>query len=408
MRTSNFLRTSLWTGLLAVGLAACSGDGVTNEPPSQEEVTPEARGYITLSINPPTSGSVVYGREAIQTVEEASVYEVRVYFFQLKDGGTATNDADYLFTTAGTTTWKNADGSALMGTNGMGIYSKRIDIPEDLKGETVKIMLLANDTGAVFGNDVIGTTLAASKQKIWTNSLSGSTVSGYYSHDIVEINGQRRFSMSAMAQKYTEGSISGPEAITLPSDNSQVKVSATLVRNVARVDIFNNTPNLTLTAALLYNTPTQTYLFQANPLSTPSDDHRTIFAPISEYFNGQTELPYVNPSGGETAEQANTKTAFYMYEQPTTDDPDKALKLTLGYQLEIEGKQRKGTLDVFFKSSSTHQFINLKRNHRYTIVIGGGQAVTSLVDMVFRLVDWETQDVMTELDTDNDTQVPNP
>ena len=402
MRTSNFLRTSLWTGLLAVGLAACSGDGVTNEPPSQEEVTPEARGYITLSINPPTSGSVVYGRE-VQTVEEASVYEVRVYFFQLKDGGTATNDADYLFTTAGTTIWKNSDGSALMGTNGMGVYSNRIDIPEDLRGKTVKIMLLANDPGTVFGEGESGTTLAAFKQKIWTNSLSGSTVSGYYSHDIVEIDGQRRFSMSAMAQKYTEGSISGPEAITLPSDNSQVKVSATLVRNVARVDIFNNTPNLTLTAALLYNTPTKTYLFKADPLSTPMTTDWTVFAPISEYFNGQTELPYV--TGGE---QANTKTACYMYEQPTTDDPDKALKLTLGYQLEIEGKQRKGTLDVFFKSSSTHQFINLKRNHRYTIVIGGGQAVTSLVDMVFRLVDWETQDVMTELDTDNDTQVPNP
>lgn len=404
MRTSNFLRTSLWTGLLAVGLAACSGDGVTNEPPSQEEVTPEARGYITLSINPPTSGSVVYGREVIQTVEEASLYEVRVYFFT-HDDTLEEGDEHYFFTTAGTTTWKNADGSALMGTNGMGIYSNRIDIPEELKGETVKIMLLANDPGAVFGNEVSGTTLAAFKQKIWTNSLSGSTVSGYYSHDIVEIDGQRRFSMSAMAQKYTEGSDNGQEAITLPSNNSQVKVSATLVRNVARVDIFNHTPNLTLTAALLYNTPTQTYLFQANPLSTPSDDHRTIFAPISEYFNGQTELPYVNPSGGETAEQANTKTAFYMYEQPATDDPDKALKLTLGYQLEIEGKQRKGTLDVFFKSSSTHQFINLKRNHRYTIVIGGGQEVTSLANMVFRLVDWETQDVMTELDTTTDTPI---
>ncbi len=402
MRTSNFLRTSLWTGLLAVGLAACSGDGVTNEPPSLEEVTPEARGYITLSINPPTSGSVVYGREVIQTVEEASLYEVRVYFFQLKDGGTATNDADYLFTTAGTTIWKNSDGSALMGTNGMGVYSNRIDIPEDLRGKTVKIMLLANDPGTVFGEGESGTTLAAFKQKIWTNSLSGSTVSGYYSHDIVEIDGQRRFSMSAMAQEYM-GSTSGPEAITLPSDNSQVKVSATLVRNVARVDIFNNTPNLTLTAALLYNTPTKTYLFKDVPLRTPSDN-RTIFAPISEYFNGQAELPYVNPGSGETAEQANTKTAFYMYEQPATDDPDKALKLTLGYQLEIEGKQRKGTLDVFFKSGSNTS-VNLVRNHRYTIVIGEGQIVNNPVDMVFRLVDWETQDVMTELDTTTDSQV---
>lgn len=401
MRTSNFLRTSLWTGLLAVGLAACSGDGVTNEPPSQKEVTPEARGYITLSINPPTSGSVVYGRE-VQTVEEASVYEVRVYFFT-HDDTTEEGDEHYVFTTAGTTTWKNADGSPLLGTNGMGIYSKRIDIPEDLKGETVKIMLLANDPGAVFGNDVIGTTLAEFKQKIWSNSLSGSTISGYYSHEIVEIDGQRRFSMSAMAQKYTEGSTSGPEAITLPSDDNQVKVTATLVRNVARVDIFNHTPNLTLTAALLYNTPTQTYLFPTEPLSTPTTTGWTVFAPISEYFNGQTELPYV--TGGE---QANTKTAFYMYEQPATDDPDKALKLTLGYQLEIEGNKRKGTLDVFFKSSSTQQFIDLKRNHRYTIVIGGGQPVTSLANMVFRLVDWETQDVMTELDTDNDTQVPNP
>lgn len=396
MRTSNFLRTSLWTGLLAVGLAACSGDGVTNEPPSQEEVTPEARGYITLSINPPTSGSVVYGRE-VQTVEEASVYEVRVYFFT-HDDTTEEGDEHYVFTTAGTTTWKNADGSPLLGTNGMGIYSKRIDIPEDLKGETVKIMLLANDPGAVFGNDVIGTTLAEFKQKIWTNSLSGSTVSGYYSHDIVEIDGQRRFSMSAMAQKYTEGSTSGPEAITLPSDNSQVKVSATLVRNVARVDIFNNTPNLTLTAALLYNTPTKTYLFKADPLSTPTTTDWTVFAPISEYFNGQTELPYV--TGGE---QANTKTAFYMYEQPANNDPDKALKLTLGYQLKIEGKQRKGTLDVFFKSGSNTS-VNLVRNHRYTIVIGEGQIVNNPVDMVFRLVDWETQDVLTELDTDNDTQ----
>ena len=402
MRTSNFLRTSLWTGLLAVGLAACSGDGVTNELPSQEEVTPEARGYITLSINPPTSGSVVYGRE-VQTVEEASLYEVRVYFFT-HDDTLEEGDEHYFFTTAGTTTWKNADGSALMGTNGMGIYSNRIDIPQELKGKQVKIMLLANDPGAVFGNEVSGTTLAAFKQKIWTNSLSGSTVSGYYSHEIVEIDGQRRFSMSAMAQKYTEGSTSGPEAITLPSDNSQVKVSATLVRNVARVDIFNNTPNLTLTAALLYNTPTKTYLFKAVPLRTPSDN-RTIFAPISEYFNRQAELPYVNPGSGETAEQANTKTAFYMYEQPATDDPDKALKLTLGYQLDIEGNKRKGTLDVFFKSSSTQQFIDLKRNHRYTIEIGGGQPVTSLANMVFRLVDWETQDVLTELDTATDSPV---
>lgn len=402
MRTSNFLRTSLWTGLLAVGLAACSGDGVTNEPPSQEEVTPEARGYITLSINPPTSGSVVYGREVIQTVEEASLYEVRVYFFT-HDNTSEEGDEHYVFTTAGTTTWKNADGSALMGTNGMGVYSNRIDIPEELKGKTVKIMLLANNPGTVFGNEVSGTTLADFKQKIWTNSLSGSTVSGYYSHDIVEIDGQRRFSMSAMAQKYTEGSDNGQEAITLPSDDNQVKVSATLVRNVARVDIFNNTPNLTLTAALLYNTPTQTYLFKAEPLRTPSDD-RTIFAPIREYFNGQTELPYVTPGSGETIEQANTKTAFYMYEQPATDDPDKALKLTLGYQLKIEGKQRKGTLDVFFKSGSNTS-VNLVRNHRYTIVIGEGQIVNNPVDMVFRLVDWETQDVQTELDTTTDPQV---
>lgn len=398
--TSNFLAKSLWAGLLAVGLAACSGDGVTNEPPSQEEVTPEARGYITLSINPPTSGSVVYGRE-VQTVEEASVYEVRVYFFT-HDDTTEEGDEHYVFTTAGTTIWKNDDGSALMGTNGMGIYSKRINIPSGLEGKKVKIMLLANDPGTVFGESESETTLATFKQKIWTNSLSGSTVSGYYSHEIVEINGQRRFSMSAMAKQYTGSSTSGPEAITLPSDGSQVKVTATLVRNVARVDIFNHTPNLTLTAALLYNTPTKTYLFRAVPLSTPTTTGWTVFAPISEYFNGQTELPYV--TGGE---QANTKTAFYMYEQPATNDPDKALKLTLGYQLEIEGKQRKGTLDVFFKSGSNTS-VNLVRNHRYTIVIGEGQIVNNPVDMVFRLVDWETQDVLTELDTDNDTQVPNP
>lgn len=392
--TSNFLAKSLWAGLLAVGLAACSGDTVTNGLQQEAAVSAEARGYLTLSITPPAAESVTYGRE-VHTSAEASVYDLRVYFFQLKDEGDANNDADYLFTNAGKQTWKKEDGSALLGPTGTGVYSKRIAIPEGLENKKVKIMLLANDPNEEYTTE--GTPLNTFKEQLWKNTLT-TTASIYPSNEIVEINGQRRFPMSAMGEDYS-GSGSGSEIITLTTGtDTPVQVRANLVRNVARLDILNDTPNLTITSAVLSNTPKQSYLFPKSPLETPSTA-RTVFYPISEY---STALPlsYATPGSGETAQQANTKTAFYMYEQPKATQQSTAPRVLIGYQLQVGDNTQSGTLNVYFRSNGA--YIDLQRNYLYRIRLGDGTDVSGFVKVVFELVDWETQEILAVLDSNTD------
>ena len=170
-----------------------------------------------------------------------------------------------------------------------------------------------------------------------------------------------------------------------------VKCEVKLTRIVARVDVQNNTPNMTLESAVLVGAATRGYLFAQAPLSAPVADR--IVLGSNATVDLTEEHPALKP--GEVFAPKTFRKTFYAYERPNTAGDYAAVRIT--YRV----NDSKGTVEVPFirtEAGGAQTPVDIERNHLYTVVLGNGKPVTTNeVQFTFKVEDWNTVEMPEEI-----------
>lgn len=384
MKKKDFLSRSLLFGALSLALAACGNEEMLDGPggnPGGEH------SRITIAVSTPASeGVVVRGMQTRATVadetDESTVNSLNVFLFK-KDGGDT--DANYKY--YNTYSFEAAG----LADGGNGSKTCAIDIDKELMGATVKIALSANDKSAM-ALEKGTTTLDAFKTALATAVANNDDKADV----LVGGEANKSFPMSCIVSEAQELTSLG------------VDVKATLVRNVARLDIFNHTPNLKITAVKMSNVNNKSCLFGAeNALNVPTTDLNKIgLSPLKEFADKlDAGLIYQTPDQEteESARKSNTHRVSYLYEQAVTDDASSPV-VTIEYTLDVAGHEQAGSVEVKFQKSTDQSFVNVERNTLYRIKLGDGSNVgTGSVKAKFEVADWNlNEDINTDLDPGKD------
>ncbi|EJX03962.1 hypothetical protein EVA_07929 [gut metagenome] len=187
-----------------------------------------------------------------------------------------------------------------------------------------------------------------------------------------------------------------------------VDVKAELTRTVARLDVFNYTPNMKITDVEITNAVDKSYLFKGdvtNNVHQPADAGKITLKPMLDMVDKlKAGIVYQTP-GKPIEDSARVKNVYrmaYLYEQDVTDDATSP-KVTIHYELTVgngqTNTQKAGQVTVPFKrTTQTADYVDVKRNYIYTIKLGDGSKVaTGVVDVQFNVVDWQKG---TDIDSD--------
>ena len=91
-----------------------------------------------------------------------------------------------------------------------------------------------------------------------------------------------------------------------------LKCEVKLTRIVARVDIQNNTPNMTIESAVLVGAATKGYLFGQEQLAAPAPDRIILGS------NTNVDITEEHPADAGVFTPKNFSKVFYTYERPNT------------------------------------------------------------------------------------------
>lgn len=383
---------------LALSLPACSGDEVPEALSGTEQTAQASQGQITLKIQAPVPESVVLTKATYQTAEEARVYQLGIYIFEKGEG-----EGDAAYTLLDSKTDIGDGNSSLVGENGTGTYVTNITIPDAWKNKTIKVLVTANEE---VDEPTESTTLADFKKELLNRVAADQNDA-----DVLVMNesgsGTRmQFPMSATAHNYSGGS----SEITIPNgtDPISITLAASLVRCLARVDVFNDTPNLTITSVRASYAHNKGSLFNLKneavvvPIDLSLEFGKVSLNPLKSYFNGAAKIPYVtpvNPDDVNSRRAANTHTAFYLCEQDVESLATSPV-ISIGYTLDIEGMSKPGMVSVYFKNGSDFQ--DVERNTLYRIRLGDGTKVDSDMSVRIEVNDWDSEEIYAVLDPDHD------
>ena len=164
-------------------------------------------------------------------------------------------------------------------------------------------------------------------------------------------------------------------------------VQVTLTRVVARIDVANHIPNLTITKLSLRNTYDRTTTFPAKNANGETTYAAPADAQKVNMSAGFADVP-TNFTGIAGAEGNQLKKAFYLYEgeQPANAaDKDKVTTVV------VEGKLANGktvVLDIPFVSSSTSYIpVTVRRNYLYKIILGDNSDLEEGSKVAFTIED---------------------
>lgn len=378
MNEKLLLMKSFLIGGAALLATSCTNEEIIGGNPDSESGNPG----LTISIKTPAADGVVFTKAGTIEDEAAewAVKTLNVYLFN-KSAETG-QDSDYkLF--KHTQLDLSSDGVT---SSGNGTYSYNEPITADMIGKTMKVVLVANDApeGVSANTDgASGTGLDVFKTK-----LANAEVSEGSPADVLVGNGTSGFPMSYV----------GESDITItPMGHS---IDATLTRIVARLDIFNFTPNLIVKDVKLINASSSSYLFPTG--TEPSTNYYTINN-CSEYDDvfstgvsfkdpGQTPITEDNSKADNTLDHV-----LYMYEQ-SNGDGTKA-SIVVSYQIEQTGGVKiDGEVSVKLTTA-------IKQNTLYTVKLGNGSPVQDKVPASLDVEDWINQNIESDLAPDGNNQV---
>ena len=355
------IKLSIFSSLAIVASlisASCSSDVETVAEESAVETTDDGTAQeeevttsplITVTINNAAKNTVTYSRSEIQTSDEKEIIGTPNFYIFMKG-----SDGTYYYHSSPTFEADEDDAA---------IYSYSVDL--DLIGETIQLLLLANDTPTITLTKG-ETTLYTFKKSLATASVSTGDnvdvlVGGFPSSD--ETTG---FPMSTTA--YYTYTLAGTDYETeeVPITTDGVELEATLVRTMARVDVINYATNLTVTDVYIYNTPNKSFLFKQDTLAEPttsddSDFEYVTLKALSPYYDDLEAFTTDNEyaSTDEDTDITTMEQVLYMYEQSYSDTYP-----IVFITYDIDNTDNSGTVGVAFKE------INVNRNYLYTIRLG--------------------------------------
>ena len=358
------MKTRFITALLAAAslLAGCSKE--TTGPGD----TDDSRIPITFTLATPGSEGVIYPRSATRATHDAAEYAVRQLTLLVYD---ATDASAPKFLRK-----HDMTSDITLYDNGNGTYTFSLEAPISDMNAKRKFVFVVNDDAAV-----AATAAGSAEADLHETAATVELADGDTADKLAEADAGIAMSGTATADGQNE-------VITIVPG---VKCEVKLTRIVARVDVQNNTPNMTLESAVLVGAATRGYLFAQAPLSAPVADR--IVLRSNATVDLTEEHPALKP--GEVFAPKSFRKTFYAYERPNTAGDYAAVRIT--YRV----NDSKGTVEVPFirtEAGGTQTPVDIERNHLYTVVLGNGKPVTTNeVQFTFKVEDWNTVEMPEEI-----------
>ena len=358
------MKTRFITALFAAAslLAGCSKE--TTGPGD----TDDSRIPITFTLATPGSEGVIYPRSATRATHDAAEYAVRQLTLLVYDA-TDTSAPKFLRK-------HDMTSDITLYDNGNGTYTFSLEAPISDMNAKRKFVFVVNDDAAV-----AATAAGSAEADLHETAATVELADGDTADKLAEADAGIAMSGTATADGQNE-------VITIVPG---VKCEVKLTRIVARVDVQNNTPNMTLESAVLVGAATRGYLFAQAPLSAPVADR--IVLGSNATVDLTEEHPALKP--GEVFTPKTFRKTFYAYERPNTAGDYAAVRIT--YRV----NDSKGTVEVPFirtEVGGAQTPVDIERNHLYTVVLGNGKPVTTNeVQFTFKVEDWNTVEMPEEI-----------
>ncbi len=358
------MKTRFITALLAAAslLAGCSKETTGSGD------TDDSRIPITFTLATPGSEGVIYPRSATRATHDAAEYAVRQLTLLVYDA-TDTSAPKFLRK-------HDMTSDITLYDNGNGTYTFSLEAPISDMNAKRKFVFVVNDDAAV-----AATAAGSAEADLHETAATVELADGDTADKLAEADAGIAMSGTATADGQNE-------VITIVPG---VKCEVKLTRIVARVDVQNNTPNMTLESAVLVGAATRGYLFAQAPLSAPVADR--IVLGSNATVDLTEEHPALKP--GEVFAPKTFRKTFYAYERPNTAGDYAAVRIT--YRV----NDSKGTVEVPFirtEAGGTQTPVDIERNHLYTVVLGNGKPVTTNeVQFTFKVEDWNTVEMPEEI-----------
>ena len=358
------MKTRFITALFAAAslLAGCSKE--TTGPGD----TDDSRIPITFTLATPGSEGVIYPRSATRATHDAAEYAVRQLTLLVYDA-TDTSAPKFLRK-------HDMTSDITLYDNGNGTYTFSLEAPISDMNAKRKFVFVVNDDAAV-----AATAAGSAEADLHETAATVELADGDTADKLAEADAGIAMSGTATADGQNQ-------VITIVPG---VKCEVKLTRIVARVDVQNNTPNMTLESAVLVGAATRGYLFAQAPLSAPVADR--IVLGSNATVDLTEEHPALKP--GEVFAPKTFRKTFYAYERPNTAGDYAAVRIT--YRV----NDSKGTVEVPFirtEAGGAQTPVDIERNHLYTVVLGNGKPVTTNeVQFTFKVEDWNTVEMPEEI-----------
>ena len=358
------MKTRFITALFAAAslLAGCSKE--TTGPGD----TDDSRIPITFTLATPGSEGVIYPRSATRATHDAAEYAVRQLTLLVYDA-TDTSAPKFLRK-------HDMTSDITLYDNGNGTYTFSLEAPISDMNAKRKFVFVVNDDAAV-----AATAAGSAEADLHETAATVELADGDTADNLAEADAGIAMSGTATADGQNE-------VITIVPG---VKCEVKLTRIIARVDVQNNTPNMTLESAVLVGAATRGYLFAQAPLSAPVADR--IVLGSNATVDLTEEHPALKP--GEVFAPKTFRKTFYAYERPNTAGDYAAVRIT--YRV----NDSKGTVEVPFirtEAGGAQTPVDIERNHLYTVVLGNGKPVTTNeVQFTFKVEDWNTVEMPEEI-----------
>lgn len=346
--------------------AAILFGGCSKQVTDDGDVAPQSV-PVTFTLATPGSEGVVYpSSRAPQTrVQDAAEYAIKQMTMLVYD---ATDPQKPKFLRKHT-----LNDDITLYDNGNGTYSFSIEAPIADINTARKYVFVVNDDAAVAATAAESTEADLHDVKASIELAQGSTADVLAADD-------KGIVMTGTAKD--EGGTGDVLKVT-----AGLKCKVSLERIVARIDLQNNTPNMTIQSATLVGAATKGYLFAQSSLAAPTPDRISL--------GSNTNVTITTPNATSDPFQPTTfNKVFYAYERPNTADDYAAVRVT--YKI----NNSYGTVDVPFKKTSDQSGdpIDITRNHLYTIVLGDGSVVeTNPIKFSIRVDDWNLVEMPEEI-----------
>lgn len=353
---------SLWMAVTALLMGGCTTE---NNKPAPSDNIP-----ITFTIATPGSEGVIYpNQRATRATHDQAEWAIKQMSLLVYD---ATEEATPKFLRK-----HDLATDISLYDNGNGTYTFSIEAPiSDLNAKR-KFVFVVNDDAAVAETAVGSTEEALHTATTATIALNDNDTADKLADTDNGI---------AMSGTATTDGVN--EVITItPGLKCQVK----LTRIVARIDIQNNTPNMTLESAVLVKAAKQGYIFKQEAISAPTEERIILGSNANVDITAQH--PVLGPDDTFTPKTFNK--VFYTYERPNTTEDYAAVRIS--YRV----NDSKGTIEVPFirtEVGGTQTPVDITRNSLYTIVLGNGEPVeTNPLTFSIKVEDWNVVEMPEEI-----------